>query len=215
MFAAILPLVLSLAPQLAGMIFGSKGGDAAAKVTQVVQSVVGVDPTTAEGAQAAIEMIKGNPQAAMELQQKLGDLHVQMQAEADRESDQQRKDTLDSLKAELADVGSARDMSVQLANAHSPLVYGSIALSSFIILGFSIMLYLVLTGTAPLGPNNSALANVLLGTLAAMATQVANFWLGSSSGSQAKSATIAQAQSLLQNSVPSQLVRVGQVNVSS
>jgi hypothetical protein len=44
---------------------------------------------------------------------------------------------------------------------------------------------------------------------------VANFWLGSSSGSQAKSATIAQAQSLLQNSVPSQLVRVGQVNVSS
>ena len=36
MFALLIPLVLSLAPQLAGLIFGSKGADATAKVAAVV-----------------------------------------------------------------------------------------------------------------------------------------------------------------------------------
>ncbi len=66
MFAALLPLVLGLAPQLAGMIFGSKGGDAADQVMGIVKTVVGVDPTTSEGAAAAIAAIQGNPDAARE-----------------------------------------------------------------------------------------------------------------------------------------------------
>ena len=55
MFALLIPLVLSLAPQLAGMIFGSKGADATAKVAAVVQTVVGsaADLTAPGGVQAA------------------------------------------------------------------------------------------------------------------------------------------------------------------
>ena len=83
MFAALLPLVLSLAPQLAGMIFGSNGETATAKVASVVQSVVGgnVDLTTQEGAAAAVTAIQGNSEAARELQAKLAELHQQMQQE--------------------------------------------------------------------------------------------------------------------------------------
>ena len=55
--------------------------------------------------------------------------------------------------------------------------------------------------------DNAALANVLLGTLAAMATQVANYWLGSSSGSAAKNSALAGAQTALANSVPADLAR--------
>jgi hypothetical protein len=40
-----------------------------------------------------------------------------------------------------------------------------------------------------------------------MATQVANYWLGSSIGSSAKNALIANAQNNLANSVPSGLVK--------
>src|SRR3978361_1837277 len=89
MFAALLPLVLSLAPQLAGMIFGSKGDAATAKVASVVQSVVGgnIDLTTQEGAAAAVAAIQVNSDASRELQAKLAELHQQMQQEGDRGQD--------------------------------------------------------------------------------------------------------------------------------
>ena len=52
-----------------------------------------------------------------------------------------------------------------------------------------------------------ALANVLLGSLAAMATQVANYWLGSSSTSAAKSQQIAALTADAQASVPGDIVQ--------
>ncbi|GEM_PF-1064746 len=204
MFAALLPLVLGLAPQLAGMIFGSKGGDAADQVMGIVKTVVGVDPTTSEGAAAAIAAIQGNPDAARELQTKLGELHLRMQAEQNRELDQQREDALKELQTRLADVSSARSHTIALAGTNSFLAYGSMILSGIILVGFSIMLYMVLTHGKEA---ESPLANVLLGTLAAMATQVANYWLGSSSGSAAKNSALAGAQNALANSVPADLAR--------
>ena len=205
MFAALLPLVLSLAPQLAGVIFGSKGGEAADQVLGIVKTVVGVDPTTSEGAAAAVAAIQGNPDAARELQTRLGELHLRMLTEQNREQDQQREDALKELQSRLTDVGSARSHTIALAGTNSPLAYGSMILSGFILIAFSIMLYVVLTSQMP--QDNSALANVLLGTLAAMATQVANYWLGSSSGSAAKNSALAGAQNALANSVPVDLAR--------
>jgi len=205
MFAALLPLVLSLAPQLAGMIFGSKGGEAADQVLGIVKTVVGVDPTTSEGAAAAVAAIQGNPDAARELQTRLGELHLRMLTEQNREQDQQREDALKELQRRLTDVGSARSHTIALAGTNSPLAYGSMILSGFILIAFSIMLYVVLTSQMP--QDNAALANVLLGTLAAMATQVANYWLGSSSGSAAKNSALAGAHNALANSVPADLAR--------
>src|SRR6202012_614586 len=125
MFALLIPMVLSLAPQLAGMIFGSKGADATAKVAGVVQTVVGdvADLSAPGGVAAAVAHIQANPQASSDLAAKLADLHLQMQKEQDAEAEAQRQDALDELKASLADASSARDMAVNLAQAHSSLAY--------------------------------------------------------------------------------------------
>ena len=63
-------------------------------------------------------------------------------------------------------------------------VYGGVIVAIMITLGFIAALYIVLSKTIPEG--SDAIVNVLLGTLAALQTQVANYWLGSSAGSAAK-----------------------------
>ena len=206
MFALLIPLVLSLAPQLAGMIFGSKGADATAKVASVVQTVVGTvaDLSSPGGVAAAVAHIQNNEQAASDLAAKLADLHVQMQKEQDAESDGLRKDALDELKARLGDAGSARDMATELAKAHSGLAYGGVIVSVVIVGAFGWTTYSVLT--SHLSASDGQFGSVLVGTLAAMATQVANYWLGSSIGSNTKNALLANAQNNLASSVPGHLM---------
>ena len=207
MFAALIPLVLTLAPQLASMIFGSKGADVTAKVAGVVQTVVGTaaDLGSPGGAAAAVAHIQANQQAAADLAAKLADLHLQMQKEEDAESDAFRKDALDELKARFGDTGSARDMATQLAAAHSGLAYGSIVVSVVIVAAFGWTTYSVLNNH--LSATDGQFGSVLVGTLAAMATQVANYWLGSSVGSSAKNALLANAQNNLAVSVPGQMLK--------
>src|ERR1700761_6777652 len=105
MFALLIPLVLQLAPQLAGMIFGSKGADATAKVASVVQAVVGdaADLNAPGGVAAAVVHIQANPQVSSDLALKLADLHLQMQKEQDAEAQAQRQDALGELKGSLGD----------------------------------------------------------------------------------------------------------------
>jgi hypothetical protein len=206
MFAALIPLVLTLAPQLAGLIFGSKGADATAKVAAVVQTVVGTaaDLSQPGGAEAAVAHIQSNPQASSDLASKLSDLQVQMQKEADAEAASVRQDALDELKARLSDTGSARDMATELAKAHSGLAYGSVVVSVVIVAAFGLTTYSVLT--SHMSATDGQFGSILVGTLAAMATQVANYWLGSSVGSSSKNALLANAQNNLASSVPSSAV---------
>jgi uncharacterized membrane protein len=206
MFALLIPLVLSLAPQLAGMIFGSKGADATAKVAGVVQAVVGTvaDLSAPGGAAAAVAHIQANQQAAEELAAKLADLHLQMQKEQDASSEAARKDALDELKARLGDTGSARDMATELAKTHSCLAYGGVVVSVVIVAAFGCTTYAVLT--THLSATDGQFGSILVGTLAAMATQVANYWLGSSIGSTTKNALLANAQNNLATSVPGNLI---------
>lgn len=207
MFALLIPLVLSLAPQLAGMIFGSKGADATAKVASVVQTVVGAaaDLTAPGGVAAAVAHIQANPQAASDLAAKLADLHLQLQKEQDDAAEAQRQNALDELKSRLADTGSARDMATELAKAHSGLAYGGVIVSIVIVAAFGATTYAVLT--THLSATDGQFGSILVGTLAAMATQVANYWLGSSQGSNAKNALLASAQNNLAASVPGSLMK--------
>ena len=135
MFALLIPLVLSLAPQLAGMIFGSKGADATTKVAAVVQTVVGAaaDLNAPGGVAAAVAHIQSDPQASAELAAKLADLHLQMQKEQDVEAESVRQNALDELKTRLSDTASARTMTTNLAQAHSGLAYGSVVVSVVIV----------------------------------------------------------------------------------
>jgi hypothetical protein len=207
MFALLIPLVLSLAPQLAGMIFGSKGADATTKVAAVIQSVVGTvaDLSAPGGVAAAVAHIQANPQAASDLSAKLADLQLQMQKEQDDAAEALRQNALDDLKARLADTSSARDMATELAKAHSGLAYGGVVVSIVIVAAFGATTYAVLT--SHLSAMDGQFGSVLVGTLAAMATQVANYWLGSSQGSNAKNALLANAQNNLAASVPANVMK--------
>lgn len=207
MFAVLIPLVLSLAPQLAGMIFGSQGADATAKVAGVVQSVVGTvaDLSQPGGAAAAVAHLQANQQASADLALKLADLHLQMLKEQDAEAEAQRQNAMDELKARLGDAASARDMAANLAQAHSGLAYGSVVVSVVIVAAFGWTTYAVLTNH--LSATDGQFGSVLVGTLAAMATQVANYWLGSSLGSSTKNVLLANAQNNLATSLPAHLLR--------
>lgn len=207
MFAALLPFVLTLAPQLAGMIFGSNGADATAKVAGVVQAVVGgaADLNAPGGAAAAIAHLQSDSQACADLSTKLAELQLQMQKQQDDEIEAARRDMLDELKLRLGDTGSAREMASQLARSRSGLAYGSVVVSVVIVAAFGWTTYSVLNNH--LSAADGQFGAILVGTLAAMATQVANYWLGSSVGSASKDALLANAQDNLATSVPSNMVR--------
>jgi hypothetical protein len=206
MFAALIPLVLTLAPQLAGLIFGSKGADVTTKVAAVVQTVVGdaADLSKPGGAEAAVAHVQANPQAQSDLASKLSDLQAAMQKEADAAAEAVRQDALDELKTRLSDTGSARDMATELAKAHSGLAYGSVVVSIVIVVAFGWTTYSVLN--SHMSATDGQFGSILVGTLAAMATQVANYWLGSSVGSSAKNTLLANAQNNLASSVPTSAV---------
>jgi hypothetical protein len=189
------------------MIFGSQGADATAKVAGVVQSVVGTvaDLSQPGGAAAAVAHLQANQQASADLALKLADLHLQMLKEQDAEAEAQRQSAMDELKARLGDAASARDMAANLAQAHSGLAYGSMVVSVVIVAAFGWTTYAVLTNH--LSATDGQFGSVLVGTLAAMATQVANYWLGSSLGSSTKNALLANAQNSLATSLPANLLR--------
>lgn len=77
---------------------------------------------------------------------------------------------------------------------------GHVAISAVVLAAFGASIYALLTHAVP--SENSALANVLLGTLAALSVAVVNFWLGSSASSARKDQTIADASAALATSTP-------------
>ncbi len=128
-----------------------------------------------------------------------------MQKEQDAAAEALRQVALDELKARLADTGSARDMATELAKAHSGLAYGGVVVSVVIVAAFGWTTYSVLS--SHLSATDGQFGSILVGTLAAMATQVANYWLGSSQGSNAKNALLASAQNNLATSVPGTMLK--------
>lgn len=196
---ALLPIILSLAPQLAGLLFGSRGGDVATKVASIVGAVTGQDINSSDGAAAAVAAIQGKPELALQLQQRLAELHAEMQKELDRESDQQRADFLSQMKVANEDTASARAMAI---TGKGPMQWGAPIISLIVILlfaakelGLDLMLasYFKVTLTADNGS---------IQLLYAAVTLVLGFWLGSSNGSQMKNEHIATLTNAIQNSVP-------------
>ena len=179
--AALLPLIIQLAPTLASWLFGPSAGTVAAKVGDAVQAVTGTsDPT------AALAHLQANPDAINALQVQLA------QIAADHDTAQRAADQA-ALAAQLADVASARAQTVSLAQAHSSVQWAAPVVSVVVLASFGLALYLVLTKALPAGSESTA--NLILGSLAAMATSVVAFWVGSSAGSQRKDA-------MLYNSTP-------------
>lgn len=174
---AALGLAIQLVPQLSRWI-GGDSGQTASQIVGLVQQATGTANPAAQ--QAAIQ----DPEVS-------GALAVQLaRIVADREAAAEAAQ-IERLKASIADVGNARQTSVAMAGTGSLIAFAPPVLSLVILVAFGTMIYVVLTRS--ISNLDNTLSSILLGTLAAMATQVANFYLGSSSGSQRKDAYLAQS----------------------
>jgi len=193
-------LVLDLAPEVGRWLFGSTGEKTAGLVAKAVEAATGT--TDAEAAQA---MLAQNPAAAFQLRVQLATIAAQQQAETDRAAEAQRVADLATVQAASADRAGARSQTQALAQMRSGIAWAPAVLSGIILVAFGSLIYVVLTRSSP-DDKAMPLVNVLLGSLAAMATQVANYWLGSSSGSAAKSDQITALSADAQSSVPGDVV---------
>lgn len=175
---ALIPLALSLAPEIGRWLFGGKAAATTAAVAKAVQAATGTTD-----ADAAAAVVARDPQAAAQLRLKL----AQLAADA---AQQERQAELEDMTARLKDTADARAQTVALANAKSVIAFGAPAVSVVVLATFGVVMTLALTRTMP--PGSETILNMLLGTLAAMATSVVSYWVGSSAGSARKDERLAK-----------------------
>jgi hypothetical protein len=171
------PLASTFAPVLGGLIAGPAGAAVGGVLGKALASAMGVDATP----EAVREAVQADPAKAEETIRALG-LDPALVA------------TLGSVEAlELAreriaaeDRAGARAQTMTLASNGSPIAWGAPVVSTLVVAGFLAMVAALLFRTIP----DTAVTNILLGTLAAAFVQVVNYWLGSSAGSKTKDTTI-------------------------
>ena len=96
-----------------------------------------------------------------------------------------------AILAQICDVQSAREQTVRLAEAKSPIAYGAVLVSAIVLVGFAVMLWLVIREEVP--AHQRDMVTLLLGTLAGMASSVVAYWVGSSNGSMQKNTVLEKA----------------------
>lgn len=170
----LIPLLLGLAPTVASWIMGDKTGAAVSKVTDIARDILGT--TDANGIERAVA---ADPNLALQFKMAV------LQAEADARAHER-----ETLQALLADVASARSQTVELAKAGSSIAWSAPVISTLVTVAFMGALWLIVTQEIPV--NSREIAYILLGTLAAKWGDVVAYWVGSSSGSAAKDATLRQ-----------------------
>ena len=106
----------------------------------------------------------------------------------------------DVLKARLADVQSARNQTISLAQAGSKIAWGAPIVSCIIMLGFFFCLDLLFFKPVDVEGKTFDLLNQLFGALVVMATAVVQYWVGSTNSNNTQMQWIA-------NSVPAHLLK--------
>ena len=191
MMAQLLPLILEVSPQLAKYLFGTKGVQAAAAVAAIAQQVTGTVEPEAQLAALA------DPNKVADLRLELAQLTARLDVE-------QRASDLALFQTQITDVMNARQMTLNLQAGRSPIAWGAPVVSVVVLATFGAMLGCLLTFHIP--DSALALSNVMLGTLGTLTSAVVNYWVGSSSGSRAKDAVIADtARSLAVTTTPKEL----------
>ena len=198
---ALIPLAIQIAPAIAKWLFGSDSATVVQQVANVVTQVTGVvAPHTDDGIAAVEAVLQGKPELALQIQVRLAKIAADREMETDRTAEAARKAELESLLAQIADTNSARRQTIALAEAGSKIAYGAPVVSALVLITFAIVMTLAFSRSLP--PGSETILNMLLGSLAAMATSVVSYWVGSSAGSARKDAHIAQlasGQSTLSN----------------
>ncbi|HWL81114.1 MAG TPA: glycosyl hydrolase 108 family protein [Roseomonas sp.] len=179
-FPLLLPLAVSVLPELARLFAGDRAGKAADLAAEAVRTVTGSDDPA-----AAEQKLRQDPEALSALRIRLAEISLEAARLQQQEEAARRQAELDELGKRLADVQSARGTMVDLVRGGSAIGWGAPVVSIIVTLGFFVCLGLMLGGLG----RDSQLLNVVVGALVAAFTAVVNFWIGSSRGSQIKDET--------------------------
>ena len=167
------PLASSFAPVLGGLIAGPAGAAVGRVLGGAIASGLGVEPTP----DAVSQAIQADQGKAADIMRGLG-LDPGLVA------------TLGGVEAvQLAqeriaaeDRASAREQTIELAKAASPIAWGAPIVSAVVTAGFLLLAILMLFRAVP----DTQAFNLIIGAMIAAFTQVVAYWLGSSVGSRAK-----------------------------
>ena len=165
-------LSITVAPEIGRWITGPASEETVEKVSATVRSV-----TSANTEIEAMAALAGDALMTGRLRWELVHLVT------DRNVNERRAETcVDSFWADQGKTERApADMSL---HGSSTVQWAAVAVSVVVLTTFGIVMELALTRSVPAG--SETLLNMLLGTLAAMATSTVSYWLGSSAGSAAK-----------------------------
>lgn len=177
--AFLLPLLLNLAPTVAGWVAGDKTGKAIEKVTGIVKSVTGIDELSGDALDKAIA---GNAELATQLKLAL------LTAESE-EKQRQHEEML----ARISDVASARAQTAALAKSGSAIAWGAPAVSLLSLILAGAVAYLVLFREVDQAKWTETVVTMLIGAAIQWVAMVQSYWLGSSSGSANKDSLIQKA----------------------
>lgn len=174
-WSALTPLLANAAPTIGSLLGGLipfPGGAILGQVAgKVVAEALGVPPTP-EAVKNAIET---------------GDAHIVNARLSEAET--RMKTEIERFKAQLEDVQDARATTVALAKAKSNLAWGAPVVSIVVMIGFLILSFLAMK--PDLAGIRTDVTLFLLGAWSGYAGAVVTYWLGSSAGSNDKSAQIA------------------------
>ena len=179
----LIPLAISIAPEIAKWLFGSGAEKTTQAVAQAVSTITGANVSGPDGIAAAQAALAAKPELAVELRVKLAEIASQ-QATAERASD------LEQFRASLADTADARAQTIALVKEKSAVSFGAPVVSAIVLVTFAAVMTIALSRSMPTG--SQTILNMLLGSLAAMATSVVSYWVGSSAGSARKDDHIAR-----------------------
>lgn len=162
-------LLMKLAPTVASALLGPLGGVAVAGLGKIF----GIDNATTSDITKAFADGKLTPEQLSNIKE----LELRLQAE-------EKERGFRYTELEFKNTADARDMQKQTRS------YFPATLSTFVTAGFfGILMTLLVWEYKPTEP-----LLIMLGALGAAFGNVVNFWLGSSHGSQAKSAMLANSQ---------------------
>lgn len=163
-------IALDLAPELGRWLLAPDAAPVVAAVQEAIKAATGAEDPAAQAA------VLADPDRAVRLRIALAGIAAASAAAADAR-----------LAAQVTDAQMA---AVQRAAAGGVAAWGAPVISLVVLATFGTVMWLVLLHAVP--PGSETVLNVLLGTLAAMATNVVGYWVGSSAGSARKDERLAQ-----------------------
>jgi hypothetical protein len=173
MMSDLVALAVSLAPELAVALAAPDSGGVADDVVQAVQAATG----TADEA-AARQVLSRDPKAAIELRARLAEIAAAAGRVLRQREQADMLSQVPGVAAPPASVGGSG------GSGRAGDQWGAPVVSLAVLATFGLVMLAVMVRALPAG--SETIVNMLLGTLAAMATSVVSYWVGSSAGSASK-----------------------------